>query len=252
MAASDTMTLLSQETLENLKATSTATLTTQLFKRGYRNCFIQGVRPLTKLAGNMVGPAFTLRYVPAREDLDSYSAKPDPNSLQREAIETVPAGHILVMDCRGDPRAASAGDVYLTRLQVRGVAGVVSDGGMRDSEPISQMNIPAFCAGPSAPTNRVLHHAVDFNLPIGCGGVAVYPDDVLVGDADGVTVIPRAIVDDVARDGIEQERLEHYILMRVANGESLRGLYPINETTRADYTVWLSQQTDCNDRHLIS
>jgi len=236
------MTLLKQETFENLKATSTATLTTQLFKRGYRNAFIQGVRPLGKLSGNMVGPAFTLRYVPAREDLDSFGAKPDPNALQREAVETVPAGYVLVMDCRGDSRAASAGDVYLTRLHVRGVAGLVSDGGIRDSEPISQMSIPVFCAGPSAPTNRVLHHAVDYDLPIGCGGVVVYPGDILVGDADGVAVIPRGIVEEVARDGIEQERLEKYIQMRVAGGEGLNGLYPINDQTRAEYEAWLMEQ----------
>src|SRR6266702_1726126 len=233
------MTLLKQETFENLKATSTATLTTQLFKRGYRNAFIQGVRPLGKLSGNMVGPALTLRYVPAREDLDSFGAKPDPNALQREAIETVPAGYVLVMDCRGDPRAASAGDVYLTRLHVRGVAGLVSDGGIRDSEPISQRNMPVFCPDPSAPTIRVLHHAADYDLPIGCGGVVVYPGDILVGDADGVAVIPRGIVDEVARDGIEQERLEKYIQMRVAAGEGLNGLYPINERTRAACEAWL-------------
>jgi regulator of RNase E activity RraA len=238
---------LSQQTLASLKATSTATLTTQLFKRGYRNAFIQGVRPLGRLTENMVEPAFTLRYIPAREDLDSFGVRPDPNALQRKAIEAVPAGHVLVMDCRGDPRAASAGDVYLTRLQVREVAGVVSDGGIRDSEPVSQMSIPVFCAGPSAPTNRILHHAADYNLPIGCGGVAIYPSDVIVGDADGIAVIPRGIVDEVARDGVEQEQLETYIKMRVAAGEGLHGLYPINEGTRAAYRAWLSEQDNRAD-----
>jgi regulator of RNase E activity RraA len=237
------MTTLSQKTLENLRATSTATITTQLFRRGYRNAFIQGVRRLGKLTGNLVGPAFTLRYVPAREDLDSFGVKPDPNALQREAIEAVPAGYVLVMDCRGDSRAASAGDVYLTRLSVRNVAGVVTDGGIRDSAPISEMSIPVFCAGPSAPTNRILHHAADYNLPIGCGGVAIYPGDVIVGDADGIAVIPRGIVDEVALDSVEQERLEKYIQMRVAAGEALSGLYPINEGTRAAYEAWLAEQT---------
>lgn len=232
--------VLGAELVERLKATSTATITTQLFKRGYRNTYIQGARHLGNLSENMVGPAFTLRYIPAREDLDHFGARPDPNALQREAIEAVPAGHVLVMDCRGDARAASAGEIYLTRLLARGVAGFVSDGGIRDSAPISKMDIAVFCAGASAPTNRVLHHAMDYNLPIGCGGVAVYPQDVLVGDADGVVVIPRHIVDDVARDGLEQERLERYIQIRVASGESLHGIYPINEATRASYDKWLA------------
>jgi regulator of RNase E activity RraA len=140
---------------------------------------MQGVRALGTPAGNLVGPAFTLRYIPAREDRDSYGVKPDPNGLQREAIEAVPAGHVLVMDCRCDPRAASAGDVYVTRLQVRGVAGLVSDGGIRDAGPISRMGFPVFCAGPSAPSNRIRHRAIAYGEPFACGGVAVYPDDVI-------------------------------------------------------------------------
>lgn len=232
------MSILKSDTLADLKSTSTATITTQLFKRGFRNAFVQNVRPLARLGENMVGPAFTLRYVPAREDLDCYGAKPDPNFLQRQAIESVPPGHVLVMDCRGDARAASAGDVYVTRLQMRGVAGVVSDGGVRDSEQISKIGLPVFCACPSAPTNRIVHHAIDFGLPIGCGGVVVYPNDILVGDADGVAVIPLHIVDEVARDAAEQERLERYILHRVQGGEGLQGLYPVNENTRQAFEDW--------------
>ena len=173
-------------------------------------------------ASPMIGPAFTLRYVPAREDLDSFGAKPDPNAKQREAIEAVPPGHVLVMDCRGDARAASAGDVYVTRLHARGVAGLVTDGGIRDSRTIQSMPLPVFCAGPSAPSNRILHHAIDFGLPIACGGVVVYPGDIMVGDADGVCVIPRGLVDEVARDAAEQEELEAYIQQRVAGGEPCR------------------------------
>lgn len=233
---------LSPETIANLRSTTTATLTTQLFRRGFRNAFMQGVRPLGSYEGNLIGPAFTLRYIPAREDIDSYGVKPDPNTLQREAVDSVPEGHVLVMDCRGDPRAASAGDVYVTRLQVRGAAGMVTDGGVRDSAAISRMALPVFCAGPSAPSNRIVHRAVDCNQPIGCGGVAVYPGDVVVADADGVAVIPRGIVDEVAADAAEQERLEGYIQLRVAKGEQLQGLYPVNERTRAEFAQWKAMQ----------
>ncbi len=235
------MTELSSQTRTYLSTTSTATLTTQLFRRGLRNAFLQGVRPLGRYGCNMVGPAFTLRYIPAREDLDSYHSKLDPNALQREVIEFVPPGHVLVMDCRGDTRAASAGDIYMTRLKIRGVAGVVSDGGIRDSGPISDMEFPVYCAGPSAPTNRTVHHAIDYDLPIACGEVAVYPGDIMVGDADGVAVIPHSIVDEVACDAAQQEELEAFILRRVANGEKLPGLYPINERTREEYAVWAAQ-----------
>jgi regulator of RNase E activity RraA len=231
------MTQLDPQTAAFLAKTSTATLTTQLYRRGFRNAFLQGVRPLGRYAANMVGPAFTLRYIPAREDIDSYDAKQDPNALQREAIEAVPAGHVLVMDCRRVTRTASAGDVYMTRLKVRGVAGVVSDGGVRDSASIAAMDFPVFCACPSAPTNRIAHHAIDYNLPIACGDVAIYPGDIMVGDADGVAVIPHSIVAEVARDAAQQEELEAYILSRVAGGEQLPGLYPVSERTRREYAA---------------
>ena len=233
---------LSDATMRNLRLTSTATLTTQLFRRGFRNAFMHEVRPLSQHQVKLIGPAFTLRYIPAREDVDSYGVKPDPNELQRKAIDSVPGGHVMVMDCRRDARAASAGDVYVTRLQANGAAGLVSDGGIRDSATIAQMDLPVFCAGPSAPSNRILHRAVDYNLPIACGGVAVYPGDIIVGDADGVAVIPRNIVDEVAADAAEQDQLETYIQQRVAKGEPLQGLYPVNERTRSEYALWQTTQ----------
>ena len=228
------------ETLELLRGVSTATLTTQLFKRGFRNVFMQGVRPLGPLSGNLVGPAFTLRNIPAREDLDQIGGLADPEHPQRKAIETTPAGHVLVIDCRGDARVACGGDILMTRLKVRGAAGMVSDGGVRDSGPISDMGFPVFCAGPSAPLNIVLHHAIDIDVPIGCGGVAVYPGDVIVGDRDGVVVIPRALADEVAADGAEQEALEAFVLSRIAGGAALSGTYPPNEATRAAFEAWRS------------
>jgi len=232
------MPFLPRETLGRLGHVSTATLTTQLFKRGLRNCFIQGVRPLGRLGANMVGPAFTLRNIPAREDIDHVGVFADPSHPQRRAIEIVPEGHVLVVDCRGDTHAASAGQILITRLMKRGVAGFVSDGGIRDAGPISEMPFPVFSAGPSAPLNLARHHAVESNVPIGCGGVAVYPRDVIVGDRDGVVVIPRGIVDEVARDAAEQEQMEEFLLERIEGGATLPGTYPPSEATRAAFEEW--------------
>ena len=225
-------------TIEKLRHVSTATLTTQLFKRGLRNTFIQGARPLAPYSGNLVGPAFTLRNIPAREDLDHVGVFADPEHPQRKAIETIPPGHVLVIDCRGDTRAASGGQILATRLQQRGIAGIVSDGGMRDAGPIAGMDFPVFCATPSAPLNLAIHHATDMNVPIACGGVAVYPGDIMVGDADGVVVIPAALADEVANDAAEQERLEEFLLTRIQAGAPLRGTYPPNDETRAAYEAW--------------
>jgi len=229
---------LAPETLEKLRGVSTATLTTQMFKRGFRNVFMQGVRPLAPLSANLVGPAFTLRNIPAREDLDHLGVFTDPGHPQRKAIETTPEGHVLVIDCRRDDRVASGGDILMTRLKVRGAAGMVSDGGVRDCGPISEMGFPVFCAGPAAPLNLVLHHATDIDVPIGCGGVAVYPGDIVVGDRDGVVVIPRALAAEVAADAAEQEALETFVLTRVAAGAALVGTYPPNEATRAAFEEW--------------
>ena len=234
------MALLDRANSERLRLASTATLTTQLFKRGLRNAFMQGVRPLGRYDGNLVGPAFTLRNIPAREDLDNVGVFANPEHPQRKAIEITPEGHVLVIDCRGDTRAACAGQILVTRLMQRGVAGLVGDGGIRDAGPIGEMPFPVFCAGPSAPLNLAQHHAVESNVPIGCGGVAVYPGDIIVGDRDGVVVIPRAMADEVAHDAAEQEELEEFLLQRVAGGAALAGTYPPNEATKAAFEYWRS------------
>lgn len=226
------------DTMERLRTVSTATLTTQMFKRGFRNVFVQGVRPLGSYARNMVGPATTLRYIPAREDLDHLGVFADPSHPQRRAVETIAAGHVLVQDCRGDARVASGGNILMTRLMVRGAAGMVSDGGMRDCAGIAAMELPVFCAGPSAPLNLALHHAVDIDVPVACGGVAVYPGDLVVGDADGVVILPRHLADEVAADAAEQERMEEFIVARIAAGAPLPGTYPPNDETRAAYAAW--------------
>ena len=227
------------DTIKRLREVSTATLCTQLFKRGFRNVYIQGIRRLTTPSGgNLVGPAFTVRNIPAREDLDQLSAFENPNHPQRKAIESVPAGHVLVIDTRGEKRVASGGQILTTRLKVRGAAGLVSDGPVRDSGEIAKMDFPVFCAGGSAPLNLIHHHAIDLNVPIGCGGVAVYPGDVIVGDEEGVVVIPAHLADEVAADAAEQEKLEVFLLERVQNGAALPGTYPPNAETRAAYEEW--------------
>jgi len=236
-----TETPVSDTALEQLRHVSTATLTTQLFKHGLRNVFVQDVAPLVKpLPGtpNLVGPAFTLRNIPAREDLDQLSAFQDPDHPQRKAIETAPVGSVLVQDCRGERTAASVGSILATRLKMRGVAGMVSDGPVRDSSTLAELGLPLFCAGASAPPNLVKHHAVDLNVPIGCGGVPVYPGDIVVGDADGVVIVPRHLAEEIANAATEQERLERFITERVESGAALRGTYPPNEETLEAYRQW--------------
>jgi regulator of RNase E activity RraA len=237
------MSLPSTVTLERLRQVSTATLCTQLFKRGLRNVFLDGVKRLSGGPGNLVGPATTMRNIPAREDLDHLGVFENPEHPQRKAIEVTPPGHVLVIDCRGEARAASGGMILMTRLMVRGAAGVVSDGPVRDSEDIARLALPVYCAGGSAPLNLIRHHAVDIDVPIGCGGVPVYPGDIMVGDAEGVVAIPAHLADEVAADAAEQERLEEFVLERVAAGAPLRGTYPPNEQTRADYQAWLKRRS---------
>jgi regulator of RNase E activity RraA len=227
------------ETVRNkLKDVSTPTLTSVLMKHGFRNTFIGGISLLNPDAPRMVGPAFTLRYIPAREDLDKSSAFEGRKHPQRIAIETCPAGHVLVIDSRKDASAASAGGILVTRLFQRGAAGIVTDGGFRDSPDIAKLDFPAYHSRPSAPTNLIRHHALDVNQPIGCGDVPVYPGDILVGDAEGVVVIPQHIAAEVADEAWEQTQFEDYVMERVAAGASTHGLYPPEDEARAEYARW--------------
>ncbi|MBI1779721.1 MAG: ribonuclease activity regulator RraA [Proteobacteria bacterium] len=229
---------LSEETKRLFLKSSSATLTTQLFKRGLRNTFLTGLRPVNPKACRFVGEAYTLRYIPAREDLDHLGVFEDRQHPQRKAIEDIPPGHVLVMDCRGDMRAASAGSILITRLMRRGAAAVVSDGGLRDTPTIAELDIPVFCRGPSAPTNLIHHHAVDINQPIACANVAVFPGDVLVGDGEGVVVVPRHLASEVAADAAEQERFEDFVTEKVLEGRPIFGLYPADAETKAEYQRW--------------
>jgi regulator of RNase E activity RraA len=233
------MTKLSPETREKLKGVSTATLASALYKRGLRNQMIQDVRPLSPLKESMVGEAFTLRYMPAREDLNPMTVFRDRAHPQRKAVEECPPGAILVIDSRKDPRAASAGGILVTRLMKRGVAGVVTDGGFRDSAEIATLAIPAYHNRPSAPTNLTLHQAIDINVPIGCGDAPVFPGDVLVGDADGVIVLPAHLTDELADEAVEMTAFEDFVTEEVRGGRSILGLYPAtDEQTLLDFAAW--------------
>jgi regulator of RNase E activity RraA len=230
---------LKPETKAQLMKVSTATLCTALYKRGLRNQFIQDVRPLNPNGPNMVGEAYTVRYMPAREDLNPVSVFQDRNHPQRVAVEQCPPGFVMVFDSRKDARAASAGSILITRLMVRGVAGVVTDGGFRDSPEIAQLNIPAYHVRPSAPTNITLHQAIDINVPIGCGDAPVFPGDVLVGDGEGVVVLPAHMADELASEATEMTAFEDFVTEEVKKGRSIIGLYPaIEEQTRTDFAAW--------------
>ncbi len=226
-------------TREKLKTVSTATLCTALFKRGLRNQFIQDVHPLNPKGAPMVGEAFTLRYIPAREDLNPISVFQDRTHPQRKAVEDCPPGAVFVIDSRKDPRAASAGSILVTRLMVRGVAGIVTDGGFRDSPEIAGFAIPAYHCRPSAPTNLTVHQAIDINVPIGCGDAPVFPGDVVVGDGEGVVVIPAAIAGEIANEAVEMTAFEDFVTEEVRKGRSILGLYPpTDEAARTDFAAW--------------
>ena len=235
--------MLKPETHEKLMGVSTATLCTALFKRGLRTQFIQDVRPVNTQRDlktpNMVGEAFTLRYIPAREDLNPISVFQDRAHPQRKAVESCPPGAVFVIDSRKDARAASAGSILVTRLMKRGVAGIVTDGGFRDSPEIALMAMPAYHSRPSAPTNLTVHQALDINVPIGCGDVPVFPGDVVVGDGEGVVVIPAAIATEIADEAVEMTAFEDFVTEEVRKGRSILGLYPATDPqAQADFAAW--------------
>ncbi len=233
------MSTLKPETRALLMRVSTATLCTALYKRGLRNQFIQDVRPLNPAGPNMVGEAFTLRYMPAREDLNPVSVFLDRNHPQRQAVEQCPPGAVLVIDSRKDARAASAGGILVGRLLARGVAGIVTDGGFRDSPDIAKMAIPAYHHRPSAPTNITLHQAIDINVPIGCGDAPVFPGDVIVGDAEGVVVLPAHLADELAAEATEMTAFEDFVQERVQAGQSILGLYPPTDEVNVEaFKAW--------------
>jgi len=230
---------LTASTRDKLKTVSSATICTALYKRGFRNQMIQDVQPLDPGKPTMVGEAFTLRYMPAREDLNPISVFQNRNHPQRKAVEECPPGAVFVIDSRKDPRAASVGNILVTRLQVRGVAGIVTDGGFRDAAEIAKLDIPAFHNRPSAPTNLTRHQAIDINVPIGCGDAPVFPGDVIVGDADGCVVIPAELAAEIADEAVEMTAYEDFVTEKVFEGRSILGLYPAtDEQSKVDFAAW--------------
>jgi regulator of RNase E activity RraA len=229
---------LSEDARRKFAVVSTATLTSVLMKRGLRNVFIGGIHLLNKHAPRMVGPAFTLRYIPAREDIDQTSAFEGRKHPQRVAVETCPPGHVMVIDSRKDASAASAGGILVARMFKRRVGGVVTDGGFRDTPDIARLDFPAYHVAPAAPTNLVRHHAADIDLPIGCGDVPVYPRDVIVGDGEGVVVIPAAIAAEVAEEAFEQTVFEDFVEEQVMAGRSIFGIYPPDQSAKTEFSAW--------------
>lgn len=221
-------------TRQKLQGVSVATLATALYRRGLRNQVIQGVHPIAQKGKNMVGPAYTLRYMPAREDRNQLTEFRNPKHPQRVAIEECPAGHVLVMDSRKDARAASAGDILITRLMVRGGAGVVTDGGFRDAATIAELDIPAYHQRPSSPTNLTTNEAIELNVPIGCGDAPIFPGDIIVGDDDCVIVIPAELADEIADEAVEMTAYEDFAVEQVKNGQTIIGLYPCTKDENKD------------------
>ncbi len=217
-----------------LAQVTTATITTVLLKKGLRNVWMRGTVPLAPGQPRIVGPAFTLRFVPAREDLATPASWSNPIST-RAAIEAMPEGCIAVVDAMGITDAGIFGDILCARMRRRGVAALVTDGVVRDVAGVRDTGLPVWCAGVAAPPSVAGLTFVAWGEPIGCGGVAVFPDDVVVVDEDGAVLIPAALVDDVVADALEQERLENWIMDEVAHGAALPGLYPPNAENRARY-----------------
>ena len=236
-----------QATLDKLMKCGQGTVTTQMFKRGYRQQFMVGVSALNKDASRFAGEAFTLRFIPSREDKDwdlGDLTKRGKDNIQWEAIEALKAGQVLVIDSRNDVSAASAGNMLMTRMMRKGVAAAITDGAFRDGTEISRMPFPAFCRANVATTRPAFHRAIAMQEPIGCAGVAVYPGDILVGDSDGVTVIPRHLADEVANDSFEQELREKFLFTKLDAGSPLWGTYPANAETLAQFEAWKREGND--------
>ena len=231
---------ISADAFAKLRTVSTATLTSQLIKRGFHNTFLTGLYPLLPNL-RMVGYAFTLRYIPTREDLVD-TLYDNTKNIQRIAVESVNGDDILVMDARGDVRAATLGNILATRLKARGAAGLVTDGALRDTPNFKSIELPAYIKAPNATTSFEVHHPIDINVPIACAGVAIMPGDIMVGDGEGVVAIPSQVAEEVAHDAYEQERLEEFIQNKIAQGASILGVYPPNDETKAEYAAWRKNQ----------
>lgn len=226
--------MLDPHIVETLSAVTTATLTTILFKKGYRNVWLRGTAPLASGQPRIVGKAFTLRFIPAREDIASPAAWSSPIST-RTAVEAMPEGCVAVAGTMGITDAGIFGDILCARMRQRNVRGLVTDGTVRDRSGILTADLPVWCSGVAAPPAVTQLAFVGWQDPIGCGGVAVFPDDIIVADDDGAVVIPAAVLDDVMAVAAEQERSESWILQEVLKGAALTGLYPMSKENQVRY-----------------
>ena len=227
---------LDHQTRDLLKGVSTATITTILLKKGLRNIWLRGPQPLRAAQERVVGPAFTLRFVPAREDLATPASWSSPVST-RTAIEAMPEGCVAIVDAMGVTDAGIFGDILCARMAKRNVAALVTDGMVRDVEGVAATGLPVWCGGTAAPPSVAGLTFVNWGEPVGCGGVAIFPDDIIVADRDGAVVVPKALLADVVSEGPEQEALENWIMQQVEAGEVLPGLYPMNAETAARYAA---------------
>ena len=232
---------LDTQTIDILSAVTTATITTILLKKGLRNVWMRGTRPLRPGEQRQVGRAFTLRFVPAREDLATPESWASPKST-RAAIEDMPAGCIAVVDAMRVTDAVIFGDILCARMARRGVSALVTDGALRDVAGVLGTGLPVWCQGAAAPPSVAGLTFVNWQEPIGCGGVAVFPDDVVVADADGAVVIPAALLDHVLAAAPEQERMEGWIMDEVQGGAKLPGLYPMSAETKARYEAEMAKR----------
>ena len=227
---------ISRETLDLLLIPSTATLTSVLRQHGITRTFMHSVAPLRPNM-KMAGPAFTLRYIPMREDLDPGTVD-NLKDVQRVGIEQINEGEVFVIDARGDTHAGTMGSILATRLHCRGAAGIVTDGAYRDSPVIAELGIAAYAAAMNAHTNKTIHHPSEIQVPIACGDVAVYPGDIIVGDEEGVVVVPAHLAEQVAQTAAEMEEKEVFITEKIQAGASIVGVYPPDEKTLAEYEEW--------------
>jgi regulator of RNase E activity RraA len=236
------------DTRQRLIECGSAIITNMLLKRGLRNAYMLGLSPLIKDQRPMVGPAYTLRFIPNREDIDTVDSYASSDNVHRRAIEECPAGSVLVIDAMGSLNASSAGDNMAARLKMRGIEGIVTDGGFRDTQSMAEIALPAFQRAPAPPATNIALHPVDLDVPINCAGVAVYPGDILVGDAEGVAVIPAHLADEVAEEAFEACQYEEFVQHRISQGASLFGLFPATESSLLEYKAWkASESPDGNE-----
>jgi regulator of RNase E activity RraA len=228
---------------DRLAKVSSGSLTTQLFKKGYRQPVLVGLKPLNPRSKPFAGRAYTMRFIPAREDIDTYATlttEPHVNNLQWVGVEQVRPGEVVVIDSNRNPAAASMGNMLITRMMLRGARGVLTDGAFRDGKELAAMDFPVWSAGITATTRLSYHHVADLQVPIGCSGVAVYPGDVIHGDGDNISVVPAHCAEEMANLCEAQDDLEAYLALRVQAGESLWGLYPPSDATRAQHKAWVA------------